>query len=505
VEKKIPILLDNRIRILTRDLPRDAVTHLENAFTYDNPQFKKRLALSKSMHIGMGDVQPRISKFAYEGIGDSQVMTFPRGGLHKVRSILALNETNYRIVDERFEGPEVEFPPLRGDPPWEHQNQAVDASIAKQNCLIRSPTGSGKTTAAIASVVKLKRWTLIIVPTKGIFKVWFQRIEALLGLGVNEIGVLKAGMKKPKPITIAMQGTIASLLKQGKLAQYTKMFGVVIADEVQKFAAKTFFDAIDPFAAKWRIGYSADETRQDQMEFLIYDLFGAVALDIQRRELIEKGIIHDVQICVIPTEFKEPGYAMRPNFNKLLDRMTVDETRNRLAYRAIEREVKQGNQVMVLSHRVEHAKLMDHEMVKLGIQSGIMTGENEAQYNASLEGLTEGRLRVASGTLKAIGTGIDVPALDVGCITTPLANNKQEFNQVRGRICRTSVGKTRARCYYLWDRHIYGIRAIENLTKWNDLVVVYDEGKWIDGKEYLDRIKGGGKRGARFFNTDGKR
>ncbi len=80
-------------------------------------------------------------------------------------------------------------------------------------------------------------------------------------------------------------------------------FAVIICDEVQRFAARTFMDVIDKSAARYRIGLSASEKRKDGKECLIYDSFGGVAAAIDEKELVGAGLIHDVPFNMIRTNY----------------------------------------------------------------------------------------------------------------------------------------------------------------------------------------------------------
>ncbi len=300
---------------------------------------------------------------------------------------------------------------------------------------------------------------------------------------------------KLRPLTIAMQQSLAAILAKGGPAadEIIETFGQVVLDETQRAAAKTVFSAIDPLPARRRLGVSADETRADKREFLIYDLFGPVTSDIKLGGLIDDGHVLDVEVRIVPTQFEPSPLVERGDFDGLLKEMTDDPRRNRLIERLIIGEARErGEQVLVLTHRREHASAIDAMATRLGVRSVALLGgaEDEDAFNDGRRGLLDGSIRVAAGTLQAVGQGIDVPKLAVGIIATPLASDtsRQQFGQARGRFCRP--GKATARLYYLWDRLHYSLRPVENLARWNRTCVVLDGGKWIEAKEFIKRVKG---------------
>lgn len=372
---------------------------------------------------------------------------------------------------------------------------------------------SGKTTIAIAAMSRIGLTTLIVVWSGALLKQWHARLfKELPGLDPKDVGTMGMGRKaRIRPITIAMQQSIyAALKRDDALARELRgYFGLVLCDELQKFAAPTMFGSVDPLASRYRVGFSADETRADGKEFLIYDLFGRVEVDISQEGLIALGFVHDVEVRVVPTGFRADWYVEqkqavmegkatkgrwgRPqiDFTRLLEEMCGNEERNALVLRTIVDATEEGG-ALAISHRVEHCQELDRACVQQGIQSGLMLGTAKwmAAFESTREGLETGRLRVGIGTLQALGQAIDIPAVARGVLITPLVNNRQQFAQVRGRLCRPDrsggSGKHDAALYVMWDQHVYGIRAVENLTHWNNRVVVLVGGnRWVPAREFI--------------------
>lgn len=349
---------------------------------------------------------------------------------------------------------------------------------------------SGKTTAAIALASRLGLYTLVIVWSASLFDQWIERIERELGIPEKEIGIIRAQKTKLAPITVAMQQTLAA---RGPENLPLDVFGCVICDEVQRFAAKTLFDAVDIWPAKYRVGISADESRKDRKEYLIYDLFGEVAADIKRDDLTDAGNILEVEIRIVPTEFRADWYKETRDFNALLKAMTEDGTREDLIVETTRDELRTGQQAFLLSHRREHCtdlakRLSGH--YKTGLLLG---GEEDSEaFGETKRAMDSGAILCGVGTIQAIAQGLDIPRIGRIIVATPMAANRQLFGQARGRVCRTAPGKKNAILYYLWDQHVYGIAHVENLAKWNRAVTVKSGGEWIPVKEYIKTFKSGG-------------
>ena len=71
--------------------------------------------------------------------------------------------------------------------------------------------------------------------------------------------------------------------------------------------------------------------------------------------------------------------------------------------------------------------------------------------------------------------------------TKPIATNKQRMNQVRGRLCRPSDGKTHGRLYVPFDRYVFDERALGNILSWNRTVKVWLGGRWVDARKVSRR------------------
>lgn len=486
VTDKILIRVDNCTRVSKVGLSDEVIDQLKLKFTFDNPDRN----MKRLMRIPGWWNEP-------EEVGTwnetKSWMVFPRGCLRKVRDVLEENSLPYRIVDKRSEGmPCTAYPEYIGFPLHYYQEEAIKAAMERQNCIIRLPTGAGKSLMSLAMASRIGLNTLVVLPTVGLFDQWCQDARESLRLGSEGLGIIHQKKRVLRPITAAVQGTLASHGIDEEMKGY---FGVVIFDEASKAAARTYVQIIDPFPAKYRIAVSADERRKDRKEYLTHALFGSVAYEKSRKELEDEGYIVDVEIRVVFTDFEAPWYGLSKHkddekevdFNRLLEEMTHDDKRNELALKFIMEEIGKGNQLITLSHRVEHCQYLDRKLVERGVASGFFLGgaENRQQFEATRAGIKDGTIVAGVGTYQALGIGVNLPAVAVGVATTPIGGNKFNFNQVRGRLNRKSKNKTeKSRLYCLVDRKVYP-NHVKNIMGWNPTVTIYDKGRWVDAKTYM--------------------
>lgn len=305
---------------------------------------------------------------------------------------------------------------------------------------------------------------IVVVWETGLARQWIDRVCKRFGVEEREVGFIGGGVHRIRPITIAMQ---QSLWKKGR--QIAPHFGAIIADEVQRFAAKTYQLAMDVFPGRYRVGFSADETRKDGLEFLIYETFGEIAGEVKKDRLIVEGKIHDVIQRVVPTDFayevewngERYGWRDLPaemkNYQLLLDRLCTDEARNDLIWRFMAPAIRAGKTLMVVTSRVAHAHYWADRIASTGVKVGLMLGgaQNASEFKRTRDGLLKGTIQVSVGTNQKSGVGHDIPRWDRGFIVTPHAGNVQQYEQINGRLRRPCDGKTDAVTYYFWDPSIY--------------------------------------------------
>ncbi len=497
----IPITLDSRVRIPMTLLSDTTIATLKSEFTHDNPEFAREETASKSRGWKRR-IDPTISTWSEEN-GD---LTLPRGKFSKIREILKCFEGDLEIADRRTEGD----PKLHHDGryrlapqivPVPFQHEACNTARETQNCILRAPTGSGKSVFGEMIASSLGLPTVVLVQTDELFAQWVRRMHTELGVPKDDIGTIKGKKHKIKPITIASVKTFAK-----HVDKYKRTFGVVIFDEVQRAAANTFYPAVDGLDAKYRIGISADERRKDKKDFLIYDLFGKVAMEVDRKRLIDDGFILDTEVRLVETNFQAPWYVKLSSFqrqseqvfNKLLAEMTKDKPRNEIAVSLAAKQMQEGHTTLVFSHRVEHCFDLRARIVERDHRVGIVVGEPKYKHesNETLERIAKGTILAAVGTVQSIGTGIDIPAAARGIATTPMHSNRQQAGQMRGRICRVdrspNATKTDSILYVLWDRKVHGLVPLRQWLKINEgNVTIYDPntGKTEPGRAFLKRAE----------------
>ena len=500
--ERVRVRVDNRATVL--DLPNgsEVAASIAGAFTHDNPQHAAKRALGFSTKGEPSVISTwREHRGAQPGL---RSLSVPRGGLSRLRGILAEHGLVPSFQDARSRG----APDLAGEMPdhrfelYPFQEEMVARAIDKENCFLRAGTGSGKTCVGFAIIARLKVPFLVLLPSQALLDQWRDRAETELGIPERDVGIIRGDKFKLRPLTLALPHTLCR--RQERAEEINEYFGGCLMDEIQLAAASTFYAAFDMLSCRYRVGISADESRKDRKEFLTRDLFGdEPAAEVKREWLSEHGYTMDVEVRVVPTDFAADWYGLpggprfdwggepeggdkELDFNRLLDEMLADEARSALLLDLVANLAgAEGRQVIVFAHRREGCLAIDRELSARGHRTGFLIGGDDyrREYRSTVKGMRSGEVRVGVGTYQACGTGLDLPAVGAGVAVTPIAGNRQFFNQVRGRLCRVARGKGDAVLCYLWDRRVYP-GHLDNLLRWNERVTLLERGEWVDARHH---------------------
>lgn len=484
------VIVDSRVRVgpagaaeLER---RGALASALELCTHANPDFAEWLRYRRG--------RPPARKLCSARRDRRGGWSFPRG---RARELIGLFGPGVEVVDARVfaAAARVEW---HGHPARPYQRRLIASALASLERrdwvagLWRSPQGSGKTDTALELVSKMGLRTLVVAPTSGIFSQWEERTRRFLGV---EPGVLQGSRRRVGDlVTVGMQQTLVRCVRD-----VAHEFGAVVFDEAQLGASRTYQEVIDATPAAFRLAVSADERRADEREFLVYDQFGDGCERVTRDEVKEAGGIVEVDVVVVPTAFEAGWYRMLDPADKfeqrhrLLDELVEDEARNELVARLVRGCLDEGEQVVVLSDRREHCDRLD-AMVCRTTPSVLLVG-GDRQFESNREALASGKVRVAVGTLKAIGVGFESHReLARGVLATPFGNNvraEMQVNQFLGRYARPAAGKRRAVVYYLLDERVFGVRHVHLLRRWRgkDHVFVQVGDRHEDVNEWLKNKK----------------
>ena len=203
-------------------------------------------------------------------------------------------------------------------------------------------------------------------------------------------------------------------------------------------------------------GLSATPIRKDGLTCILHWFCGETFFSIERK--------NQAQVEVFPIDFtcplfNEPPPTLRNGKISLVHMITelVElPIRNNVIIELIGRLLKTDRQILVLSDRRAHCKLL-YAFFSDDLSGLYMGGMKEKDLEES------SKKQVIFGTFSQAHEGLDIPTLDTIILSTP----KSDIKQAVGRILRETAGKKN-------NPHIYDMRDY-----WSLLNAMYSKRKRI--------------------------
>lgn len=331
---------------------------------------------------------------------------------------------------------------VKRDPRYEGQSDAVATMFKQEQGLVIRPPGTGKTEIACAFAAEAGTRTLVLVHTEDILQQWVQRVEKQIPELRGKVGVIRGQECKIGQITIATVQTLyRSYLDKG--AKWWAQWGCLVADEGHHVAAATWEAVINACPAFYRFGFTASDKRADGLSPSMRFIVGPV---IHRQKFSSP-----VALEVVKAETKFNGvYRGHFDWSSLLDALVRDKGRNKQIAKVVDREVRAGNSVLVLSRRIEHLELIAEAMSE---DCEILTAKRgKAKRAEILDKFRRGEISCVLATQLA-DEALDVQRLNRVCLVHPGKHEGRIIQQI-GRALRTHAEKEDAVIYDFVDRKV---------------------------------------------------
>lgn len=340
---------------------------------------------------------------------------------------------------------------------FERQREAVESMLLNEQGLIVRPPGTGKSQIVLAFAAVCETNVLIIVHTEDILQQWIEYAgNALPG---TKIGVIRAEEFQIGQVTIA---TVQTAIKH--IDEIKNRFGAVILDEAHHASARTFERVLNRMKSRYRFGVTATTMRADGKHPYMRLVIGPVIHKLKFKS--------PVKVCV---KVLDPGfyfpYRGRWDWGNLLNALVRDEKRNQLIAETVDKEVRAGNTVLVLSRRIEHLTriaAMTETYDEFGsLLVGAYEDLNGDKHRLSrdtrkliLKDFRSGEIRAVFATQLA-DEALDVPRLSRVILSHPGKAEGRIIQQV-GRALREAPGKRDAVIYDCRDLKVGVLR-----NQWN--------------------------------------
>lgn len=239
-------------------------------------------------------------------------------------------------------------------------------------------------------------------------------------------------------------------------------FGLVIIDEIHRSAAETWAPVASMFKAAWRIALSATPRRKDGAENVFFYNVGEITYAAKTFALVPK-----LRKLVTGAKLKKVGKIPFDQMKKpmVLAQLCSDKYRTRMIADDVAVAVRNGRKIMVVSERLSHLQDIAAELTqilmstkelpftpKLDFYTGDwFTGEYDEAGEPKKKKRTEDDLlkaesaNVVFATVQLVEEGLDIQALDVIVLATPISDVEQTAGRGRRR-CLPEPAKCERLC-----------------------------------------------------------
>lgn len=292
------------------------------------------------------------------------------------------------------------------------------ALLTKYGALLESPTGWGKTVAALEIASRMGQRTLVLVHKQDLIKQWAGAAKDFFGLSCGRIQQDK--WDYGHHVSVAMVQT----LKSRELSEeFRNSFGMVIVDEGHRTPCDTICSVIAELPARYRLGVSATWRRPDKLDNLWKWHIGNVEAKGIRPKLPSVYFQIAVECSIDDRYFTRD---QRINHSAMVTAIAQNKTYNDQVIAEIEQATKSRRNILVVSHRIEQLEYFFDKLPNSGMYVGNLKGNTltSSQLDAAAQ------KQVILATYRKVEEGTDIPRLDTLILATPCTDPEQVLGRV---------------------------------------------------------------------------
>ncbi len=363
---------------------------------------------------------------------DSNEWRFPWGVLDR-REIYDCHTQDKRSFGRELTLGESLFNPREG------QGQVVSRVVSALKtfgpAMLIAGCGTGKTVMGAEASLCLGKSTCVLVHKEFLADQWEEAFEMICpGIRIGRLQKDRCDTGWTHDIVIAMTQSITNP-KRTYPEEFYQSFGLVIGDEVHRYAADVWQNSITSFPAAYRLGLTATPYRGDRLWPVLEEHFGRNQTKLIGEQLTP--IVYPIKTTAISTLGleKQPWLTKIQKRAKLLTELALNEGRNEILVRNFKKAYDAGRKVMVISERKAQLMWLGDRLKAYGIEDyGYYVGGTK---KAALE--EAATKKVIFTTYQMAKEGLNITDLDVLVMATPQAH----IEQTVGRILRIHEGKGR--------------------------------------------------------------
>lgn len=366
---------------------------------------------------------------------------FGTGLLPEILKGLDSLHRSYDVVDNRSS---LDYTPITADmfenrTLRDYQVELGNSALRQRRGIIKSPTGSGKTTVFLSIVKALSEG----VPTMVLFRsrtLVNQTYKEFNTLGIENVGRVHMDFFEPDIITCS---TIQSIHHLEPLIPKVK---AVILDECHEYTSNKSVRTVRSFEnAAMILGFSATPfDRKDKVQrYTLKSLIGPILGEISTGELQGRNILAQSKIHIVPIVEPKRQHAL---FDEAYGRCIVEnDHRNEMIAKITEKH--HGSKILILVEKIEHGDNLKRLIPDALWVHGSTATEERDQAAEFLRSSEEGGVVIAS---RIWAQGVDIPQIEV-LINASAGKSERSTIQKLGRGLRIADGKDYLEFYDFYD------------------------------------------------------
>ena len=414
------------------------------------------------------------------GPKEKKYLRLPFGARDQVLTIFG---TDVAFIDKNADAPmqkPIKFlGELRPD-----QVMATKKMFQYEHGVLKSPPRSGKTVMGAYFVCKLSQKTLILASQKD----WLDNFYETFAGSETQIPLTNIKKKRigfPKTVAdfekfdICLVTYQKFLSPKGKLLlkAISKMFGIVMVDEVQSVGAKEFAVVVGQLHCRHLIGLSGTPQRKDSKEYIIYNLMGPILYENKVEKLRPR-------LEYVHTNF---GGKMPQQWTYMINKIEKDPKRLKLIAETAIADVKAKHLIFIPFTRVEVIRAMVKAINQLAgrnIAAAFYGGITKEARIKLIQDARDYKVKIVVGNTRLLSTGINIPRASMLYQVSP-ASNLPKAEQRFARVLTPYEGKPESVIKYFLD-DVDVVRSCLRKEHWQCLIPMFRPRMTGEVKETLD-------------------
>ena len=319
-----------------------------------------------------------------------------------------------------------------------------------KSCIIVLPCGAGKTLLGIAAIVTINKPAVIVCNSILPVHQWYEQIQQHSNIDRKLVIKFTGEDKMPLPEGPCIVITTYSMVTgEGKKAKDTleimgqiksRDWGILVLDEVQEAAAKTFRNVTKEIHSHTRLGLTATMVREDEKIGDLKYLVGPKLYEANWIELAENGFLARVQcyeVIVPMTAAFYQRYLETDDIRKSLILAAANPNKINMLESLIQYHENKGDKILVFCDSLAILIPLASKLARIALH-----GDTKNEYRQSVFSQFKNGNRVNTIILSSIGDkALNLPSANVLIQISSQYGARMQESQRLGRVLRPKPGK----------------------------------------------------------------